>query len=112
MLLDIGRVLSLLLSILSLEALLASAFFVPSSHWEERLLNSIARIILAGCICFASGMLFSYPARRDSSRDGDLLHTLPVRLFFFALLGMALMFTASWYLETYYVPMLWQNQPH
>ena len=40
MLLEIGKSLSLLLSILSLDALLASAFFVPGARWDDRLINS------------------------------------------------------------------------
>ena len=112
MLLDIGRVISLLLSILSLDALLTSAFFVPGSRWEDRLANSLLRIVLAACVCFASGLLFDSGPQRPSSADHTVLDTLPVRLFFWALAGMALLFLLSWYLEQYYVPMLWKNQPH
>ncbi len=122
MLLEIGKVVSLLLSILSLDALLASAFFVPGSHWEERLLNSLMRILLAACVCFASGLVFDWhrqstagpdgntPSSQD--RDSDVLNTLPVRLFAWSMVGMAMLFALSWYLEQYYVPMLWRNQPH
>jgi hypothetical protein len=111
-LLDIGKVVSLLLSILSLDALLTSAFFVPGSPWDDRLLNSLARIVLAGCVCFASGLLFNWPAQQSSDTGSNIMRTLPMRLFFWALLGMALLFVLSWYLEQYYVPMLWKNQPH
>ncbi len=110
MLLELGRLFSLLLSILSLDALLASAFFVPGSHWDDRLLNSLMRILLAACICFASGLLFQRHHGKEA--DSDILRTLPVRLFFWALTGMALLFALSWYLEEYYVPMIWRNQPH
>src|SRR5580698_4283465 len=112
LLLEIGKVVSLLLSILSLYSLLVGAFFVPGSYWDERLVNSLERIVLAGCICFASGLLFNWPGYRDCEADSDVTRTLPVRLFFWTLLGMALLFALSWYLEEYYVPMLWRNQPH
>ena len=112
MLLEIGKLVSLLLSILSLDALLGSAFFVPGSHWDERLVNSLTRMVLAGCVCFASGLLFNQPVRKNSEAGSNVMDTLPVRLFFWALLGMALLFALSWYLEAYYVPMLWRNQPH
>jgi hypothetical protein len=111
-LLEIGQVVSLLLSILSLGALLTSAFFVPGSHWEDRLLDSLGRIVLAGCVCFASGLLFTAPGYRDPEAGSDIMRTLPVKLFFWALLGMVLLFILSWYLEEYYVPLLWKNQPH
>lgn len=111
MLLEIGKSLSLLLSILSLDFLLASAFFVPGARWDDRLLNSLVRVLLAGCVCFASGLLFEHP-HGESQERSDILHTLPVRLFFWGLAGMTLLFALSWYLEEYYVPMLWKNQPH
>ena len=109
MLLEVGKALSFFMSILSLYALLVSAFFVPGSRWEERLVGSLLRIALAGCMCFASGLLF-----RVSTEPGEppVTRTLPVRLFLWALAGMALLFVLSWYLEEYYVPLLWRNQPH
>ena len=108
MLLEIGKGVSLLMSILSLCALLESAFLVPGTRWDERLVGSLLRIALAGCVCFASGMLF----QSDEPEPAPVTRTLPVRLFFWALLGMAVLFAASWYLETYYVPLIWRNQPH
>ena len=108
MFLEIGKALSFLMSILSLCALLESAFFVPGSRWEERLGGSLLRIGLAGCVCFASGLLF----RSADHSDGSVVRTLPVKLFFWALTGMAVLFVLSWYLEEYYVPLLWRNQPH
>jgi hypothetical protein len=107
-LLEIGKALSFFMSILSLWALMASAFFVPGTRWEERLVGSLLRIALAGCVCFASGLLF----RSAEHFDGPVTRTLPVRLFFWALTGMTLLFVLSWYLEEYYVPLLWRNQPH
>ena len=108
MFLEIGKALSFLMSILSLCALLESAFFVPGSRWEERLVGSLLRIGLAGCVCFASGLLF----RSAEHSDASVVRTLPVKLFFWALTGMAVLFALSWYLEEYYVPLLWRNQPH
>lgn len=112
MLLEIGRAVSFLLSILSLDALLTSAFFVPGSPWDERLLNSLERVVLAACVCFASGLLFNWHKQTDSEAASSVLRSLPMRLFFWALAGMVLLFAVSWYLEQFYVPMLWRNQPH
>lgn len=108
MLLELGKALSFFMSILSLYALLVSAFFVPGSRWEERLVGSLLRIALAACVCFASGLLF----RSTEPGEPPVTRTLPVRLFLWALAGMALLFFLSWYLEEYYVPLLWRNQPH
>jgi hypothetical protein len=108
MLLEIGKGVSLLMSILSLCALLESAFLVPGTRWDERLVGSLLRIALAGCVCFASGILF----KSDEPEPAPVTQTLPVRLFFWALLGMAVLFVASWYLEAYYIPLIWRNQPY
>jgi hypothetical protein len=108
MLLEVGKAVSFLMSILSLCALLESAFFVPGSRWEERLVGSLLRIALAGCVCFASGLLF----RSAEHVEGPVTRTLPVRLYFWALAGMTVLFVLSWYLEEYYVPLIWRNQPH
>jgi hypothetical protein len=107
MLLDLGRLLSLSLSILSLYALLDSAFFVLATTWQERLILSISRIALSACVCFASGLLF----RHSTNPEVPLSRTLPVRLFFSTLFGITVLFAVSWYLDVYYVPWLWKNQP-
>jgi hypothetical protein len=111
-LLEVGKALSFLISILSLCALLESAFFVPGSRWEERLVSSLLRIALAGCVCFASGLIFQSAGRSVEHIEAPVTRTLPVRLYFWALAGMALLFFLSWYLEEYYVPLIWRNQPH
>lgn len=108
MLLEIGKAVSFIVSILSLCALLESAFLVPGARWDERLVGSLLRIGIAACVCFASGLLF----RSAEHDDGPVTRTLPVKLFFWALLGMTLLFFLSWYLEAYYIPLIWKNQPH
>jgi hypothetical protein len=107
-LLELGRAISLALSILSLYAVLDAAFFLPATRWEERLMASFARIGLAACICLISGILFRYNAAPQVS----LTRTLPVRLLLWTLFGAALLFTLAWYLDVYYVPLLWKNQPN
>lgn len=108
MILDLGRAVSLALSILSLYALMDTAFFTFGARWEERLVVSFARIGLAACVCFASGLLFSYATKPEV----PLTRTLPVRLFLWALPGLALLFATSWYLDVYYMPLFWRNLPH
>jgi hypothetical protein len=112
MVLELGKALSFFASILSLYALMGSAFFTPSSTWEDRLIASLVRIGLAGCVCFASGILFREEAvRRAPESDPPLANMLPVRLFLWSLVAMALLFVLSWFLETYYIPLIWKNQP-
>jgi hypothetical protein len=107
-LLDLGRVVSFAFSILSLYALLGTAFFVPGSRWEDRLIASLARIVLAGCVCIASGILFRF----ETHPAVPLSRTLPVRMFVWALFGVAILFVVSWYIDVYYMPFFWRNLPH
>jgi hypothetical protein len=108
MLLDLGRAVSFAFSILSLYVLLDHAFFIPATRWEERLVGSCACIGLAACVCFASGLLFRY----STEPEVPLTRTLPVRVFLWTLLGVSVLFAVGWYLDVYYVPWLWRNQPH
>ncbi len=106
-LLDLGKSLSFFLSILSLCAVLDTAFFITASNWEDRLVASAARIALAACVSFTGGLLF-----RISEPRVPLMHTLPVRVFVCALFGFVLLFALAWYLDVYYVPLLWRNLPN
>jgi hypothetical protein len=120
---EVGKTLSFFLSLLSLYPIVGSAFFVPGTRWEDRLTMSLLKIAMAGCICFASGLFFCQPSSADKipgvkhpdlekPLTDRLLQTMPVRMFFWTLGGVALMFLASWYIEQYYVPLMWRNQPH
>jgi hypothetical protein len=108
MLLDLGRAFSFLLSILSLCYLMNAAFFVTATTWQQRLLASIARIVLAACVCIVSGFLFHL----KSNPAVPLSHTLPVRVFLYTLPAIILLFALAWLLDAYYIPLLWKNQPY
>lgn len=107
MLLDLAKVASFVMSILSLCALLDKAFFVPATRWEERLAASLAGIVFAGCVSLISGMLF-----HRSQPEVPLARTLPVRLCLWALSGFSLLFVLGWYLDAHYMPLFWRNLPH
>ena len=104
---------ALLVSILSLCALMGHAFFVPGAAWEDRLMDGLGMLGLAAAICFASGLIFEIPDRKfDPEPAVPLTHTLPVRLFFWAAALMAVIFLVSWFLAADFVPMIWKNQPY
>jgi hypothetical protein len=105
MLLEIGRALSFFLSMLSLYPVLMSAFFVPGTHWQERLTMSLLYIALSSSICLASGFLFTRPSP-GNPKGQALTSTLPVRMLLWALAAMTILFAVTWYLEEYYVPLL------
>src|SRR5690242_17456834 len=83
LLFDLSKVVSFLMSILSLCALLDTAFFIPATRWEDRLIASLARIGFAGSVCLISGALFHF-----SQPQVPLARTLPVRLFVWTLSGL------------------------
>jgi hypothetical protein len=111
MLLELGKAISFLISLLSLYPAIWSAFFVPGTRWEERVFLGLDKIALSACICFASGLLFSWPAEAQTTEEQSLLSTPPVRLFFCALAGIIVLFLLSWYLSVYYVPLTYKYLP-
>ena len=105
MFLELARPLSFFLSMLSLYPVLVAAFFVPGTRWEERLVGALLRVALAGCMCLMSGLVFTQPS--PESPEGErLMATLPVRMFLWAMVGMALLFALSWYLDENFVPLM------
>jgi hypothetical protein len=106
MLLDITKALSFFLSLLSLGPVVLSAFFVPGSRLEDRLVLALENIALAGCICFLSGILFAKPWRVDANAGEHLMETLPVKMYLWTVFSVAVLFTLSWYLELSFVPWL------
>jgi hypothetical protein len=105
-LLELARPVSFFVSMLSLYPIMMSAFFVLGTRWEERLGMALLRVAFAACVCFASGLLYSWPSHTTPESAEPLMATLPVRMFFWAVGAMTLLFALSWWLETYYVPIL------
>ncbi len=111
MLLDLSKVFSFVLSLMSLYPVLWNAFFVPGSRWEDRLWLSFGTV---GAVCvrlLCERPVFCWPSRENPEAECALLSTLPVRMFAWAVAGMAVLFVSSWYLDVYYVPLLWKNLP-
>jgi hypothetical protein len=112
MLLEIARTLSFFVSMLALYPVVAGAFFVPGSHWQDRLILALARMGLAGCLALVSGILFAKPWLYHDGAGRRLMAALPVRIYFWTTLGVAVLFLLSWYLEEFYVPYLWKSLPY
>ena len=106
MVLELSKAFSFFLSLLSLYPVMMSAFFEPGSHWQERLGMAALKMLLAAVICFASGILFCWPVKSNPDSHQALVSTLPVKVFFSGIAGMAILFAVSWYLEEYYIPLL------
>jgi hypothetical protein len=101
MFLELSQLVSFLLSLLSLYWVTIGAFFVPGSRWQERLSIALVRIAVSACICFLSGLLFSWPTVGRRRIRLPIGSTLPVQLFFWALAGVALLFLSSWFIVSY-----------
>jgi hypothetical protein len=112
MLLEFARTLSFFVSMLALYPVVAGAFFVPGSHWQDRLILALARMGLAGCLALMSGILFAKPWAHQDDAGRRLMAALPVRIYLWTILGVAIMFLLSWYLEEFYVPYLWKSLPY
>ena len=96
--LELAKAVSFLICILSLYWAAISAFFVPGAQWEERVWMALFKLLAAAAICFYSGMVFSWPAKTNPDAFQRLTSTMPVRLFFWAVAGMVVLFVLSWYL--------------
>jgi hypothetical protein len=96
--LELAKAVSFLVCILSLYWAAISAFFVPGEQWQERLWIAAFKLLAAAAICFYSGMVFSWPSRTNPTAFQRLTATLPVRLFFWAVASIAVLFALSWYL--------------
>jgi hypothetical protein len=96
--LELVKAVSLLICILSIYWAAISAFFVPGSQWEERLWMALFKLLATAAICFYSGMVFSWPSKTNPNAFQRITSTLPVRLFFWALACIAVLFVLSWYI--------------
>jgi hypothetical protein len=97
MLLDLAKALSFFTCIVAVYHAAIHPFFVPGARWEERLALALMKLALAACVCFLSGMVFTWPTRTNPDRSLQLTSTLPVRFFFWSSLGIAGLFLSSWY---------------
>jgi len=109
---ELAKIAALILCILSIYALLGSAFFTPAAPWQARLISALETLTIAACVCFASGLLFTLTDQPTANHaEPTVTQTLPVQLFFWSLAATVLLFLLSRYLEVFYIPHIWKNQP-
>lgn len=99
LLLDIAKATSFFLCIVCLYHAAIHTFFLPGTHWRERLVFALVRLAFAACICLLSGILFLVPARTNPDRDLALSQTPPVRLYLWSLGAIAALFILGWFLS-------------
>jgi hypothetical protein len=100
--LELAKFASLLLSILSLDAVFHSAFLEPASDLQQRLLPSLELLMLAAAICLASGAIFREWEQRGGKPDASLVRSLPMLIFWWASGVMAFLLCLAWLLNLYF----------
>ena len=101
MFLELAKFVSLLLSILSLNAVLHSAFLEPGSNLQQRLLPSLDMLLLAAAVCLSSGYIFRAWEQRVGKHNASVIGSLPMMIFWWATGLMTLLFALAWLLERY-----------
>ena len=101
MLVEIAKPIAFLLCMVSLCALFFTAFPAPASDLQQRILDSLEMLVLAGGISLVSGLIFRDSAPEHSADDARLAATLPIQVFCWATGAMFILFIVSWYLETH-----------
>jgi hypothetical protein len=104
MFLELAKFVSLLLSILSLDALFHAAFMGSSSDLEQRLLPSFQMLLLAAAVCMGSGYIFRIWEQKTGKRNASLATSFPMQIFWWASGTMILLFALAWLLQAYFTP--------
>ncbi len=97
MLLDLGKALSFFTCIVVVYHAAIHTLFVPGAQWEEGLALALLKLALAACVCFLSGMVFTWPTSTNPDRGVALSATLPVRFFFWSSAVIVVLLLSSWY---------------
>jgi hypothetical protein len=100
--LELAKFASLLLSILSLDALFHAAFLEPASHFEQRLLPALDMLVVSAAICLGGGYIFRAWEQKAGRRDASIAGSLPMLIFWWGAGIIALLFAAAWVLERYF----------
>ncbi len=106
MLLELAKFASLLLSILSLDAVLHSAFLEPGSNVQQRLLPSLDLLLVSAAVCLGSGYIFRAWEQKGGKQGGSVATSLPMLIFWWGAGTIALLFALAWLLERYFLE-LW-----
>jgi hypothetical protein len=105
-LLELAKFASLLLSILSLDAVLHSAFLEPGSNVQQRLLPSLDLLVVSAAVCLGSGYIFRAWDQKGGKRGGSVATSLPMLIFWWGAGTIALLYALAWLLERYFLE-LW-----
>jgi hypothetical protein len=99
MLVELAKPLTLFLCIVCLYSVFTTALLNPSSDMEQKIYDSLARLMLAAGISLVSGLIFRAAAHKAAGGRVRLTSTLPVQMFLWAAGFMLALFLISWYLQ-------------
>lgn len=99
MFIELAKPVTLFLCILSLYALFTTALLDPSADMEQRIYDSLARLMLAAGISIISGLIFYAESHKAAGASARLTNTLPVQMFLWAAGITVVLFLISWYLQ-------------
>jgi hypothetical protein len=102
--LELAKFASLLLSILTLDAVFHTAFLEPGSHLEQQLLPALRMLLLAAAVSLVSGFIFREGEKSEQGairHDGSVAGSLPMMIFWWGSGVMALLFGLAWLIERY-----------
>jgi hypothetical protein len=102
MFLELAKFASLLISILSLDAVFHAAFLEPATHFEQRLLPAFEMLLLSAAVCLGSGYIFRAWDLRMGKRDASIAGSLPMLLFWWGSGLITLFFFTGWLLNHYF----------
>jgi hypothetical protein len=105
MILELGKFISLLAGIVSLHAVFYTAFLAPVGGMRERVFQSLDMLVLACGVCLASGLIFRSWDRKAGIEKSSIAASLPMKIFWWFSSVVVVMFAASWFLQTYYLPL-------
>jgi hypothetical protein len=105
MLLELGKFGSLLLALLCLCAVFRSAFLMPEAGLTDRLIDAVKMLLVAAGICWGSGWLFHRWDLSVGIKNSSIVSSFPMKVFWWALLLIVVLFVLSAYLEGYYLPL-------
>lgn len=101
MFLELAKPVALVSCILSLYAVLYSAFLNPTSELDQKIYDSLGLLALSAAICLVSGLIFCEATSGPRFGSARLIATLPVQMFCWAATAMVIFFLVSLYLETH-----------
>ena len=103
MFLELAKFVSLLASILSLDALFHATFLEPGERLEHRLAVALEHLLFSAAVCLASGWIFREWDRRVTARPAGVTSSFPMLLFWWGSGIMTVLFVARWIIERYYL---------